>query len=139
MTETATHLVDHIMPEVPIRQYVLSFPYPLRYWLASNKKLCGKVHKILATTVEKFYCKKDNKNIRSGSIAFIQRFGGALNLNIHLHMLQIEGCYHRKTTGRHKFKKHKSPQNKDIVKLVNTSINSNSFGLVVRLMWCFHH
>ena len=28
-------------------------------------------------------------------------------------MLQIEGCYHRKTTGRHKFKKHKSPQNKD--------------------------
>ena len=109
MTETSTHLLDHIIPNVPIRQYVLSLPYPLRYWMASNKKLCGKVHKILASTVEDFYSDKKDKNTRSGSIAFIQRFGGALNLNIHLHMLQIEGYYHKNTTGCHKFKKHRSP------------------------------
>ena len=54
MAETSTHLVEHIIPRVPIRQYVLSLPHPLRYWMASNKKLCGKVHKILATTVEDF-------------------------------------------------------------------------------------
>ena len=92
MAETSTYVVDNIIPRVAIRQYVLSLPFPLRYWMASNKKLCGKVHKILATTVESFYCNKKNKKTRSGSITFIQRFGGALNLNIHLHMLQIEGC-----------------------------------------------
>ena len=45
VAETSSHLVDHIIPTVPIRQYVLSLPYSLRYWMASNKKLCGKVHK----------------------------------------------------------------------------------------------
>ena len=64
MAETSTHLVEHIIPRVPIRQYVLSLPHPLRYWMASNKKLCGKVHKILATTVESFYCNKKNKKTR---------------------------------------------------------------------------
>ena len=132
MTETSTHLLDHIIPNVPIRQYVLSLPYPLRYWMASNKTLCGKVHKILASTVEDFYCDKKDKNTRSGSIAFIQRFGGALNLNIHLHMLQIEGCYHKKTTGCHKFKKHQSPHNDDIVKLVD-KIRKRVIKLLIRL------
>ena len=58
--------------------------------MASNKTLCGKVHKILAKTVEDFYCNKKNKNIRTGSIAFIKKFEGTLKLNIHLHILQTE-------------------------------------------------
>lgn len=31
MAGTAAHLVDCILPEVPIRQWVLTLPYPLRY------------------------------------------------------------------------------------------------------------
>ena len=62
MAETSMHLVEHIIPRVPIRQYVLSLPHLLRYWMASNKKLCGKVHKILASTEEDFYCDKKDKN-----------------------------------------------------------------------------
>jgi ribosomal protein S27E len=30
MAESAAHLVDEVLPEAPIRQWVLSFPYPLR-------------------------------------------------------------------------------------------------------------
>ena len=131
MSETSTHLVEHIIPRVPIRQYVLSLPHPLRYWMASNKKLCGKVHKILARTVEDFYCDKKDKDKRSGSIAFIQRFGEALNLNIHLHMLQIEGCYHKKTTNHHKFIKDGSPQDKDIVTMVD-KIRKRVIRLLIR-------
>ena len=80
MAETATHLVDNMIPRVPIRQYVLSVPPPLRYWLASNKVLVREVHKILAETVEEFYCERKDKKPRSGAITFIQRFGGAINL-----------------------------------------------------------
>ena len=36
MIETSAHLVDHVFPEVPIRQRVLSFPRPLRLLFASN-------------------------------------------------------------------------------------------------------
>jgi len=34
MTERAAHLVDHVFPDVPVRQWVLSLPYRLRYRLA---------------------------------------------------------------------------------------------------------
>lgn len=29
MIETSAHLVDHVIPNVPVRQWVLSFPWPL--------------------------------------------------------------------------------------------------------------
>ena len=118
MAETATHLVDNMIPFVPIRQYVLSVPSPLRYWLASNKTLVREVHKILAETVEEFYCERKDKKTRSGAITFIQRFGGAINLNVHFHMLQIEGLYQEKSTGHHKFIKTPSPLDDDIKNLV---------------------
>ena len=118
MSETAYHLVENIIPKVPIRQYVLSIPYPLRYWLASSKELTGKVHKILARAVEEFYCDPNKKKTRSGAITFIQRFGGALNLNVHFHMLQIEGFYQEKSTGDHKFIRTPAPKDNDIQELV---------------------
>ena len=113
MAETASHLVENIIPWVKIRQYVLSVPIPLRYWMASDKKLLAKVHKIFASEVERFFTGIRRKN-RSGSIAFVQRFGSALNLNVHFHMLQIEGSYEPRTTSRPKFRKGKPPANKDI-------------------------
>ena len=30
MAQTAAHLVDHVIPHVPVRQWVLSLPIPLR-------------------------------------------------------------------------------------------------------------
>ena len=67
--------------------------------------------------MERFYTDRRAKN-RSGSITFVQRFGSALNLNVHFHMLQIEGLYEPRTTSRPKFRKGKPPTNKDIEDLV---------------------
>jgi hypothetical protein len=36
MVESAAHLVDHVFPEVPVRQWVLTFPLPLRFLLAAH-------------------------------------------------------------------------------------------------------
>ena len=77
MAETAAHLVENIIPWVKVRQYVLSVPIPLRYWMASDKKLLAKVHKVFASEVERFYTERSTKN-RSGSIAFVQRFGSGV-------------------------------------------------------------
>ena len=43
MVETAALLVDHVLPHRPVRQWVLSFPYPLRFLLASQAQAMGKV------------------------------------------------------------------------------------------------
>ena len=31
MAQTAAHLVDHVIPRVPVRQWVLSLPIPARH------------------------------------------------------------------------------------------------------------
>ena len=43
MTERAAHLVDHVFPEVPIRQWVLTLPVRLRYVLALDHVACRAV------------------------------------------------------------------------------------------------
>ena len=43
MTERAAQLVDHVFPDVPVRQWVLSLPYRLRYRLAWDHDLCRAV------------------------------------------------------------------------------------------------
>ena len=43
MAESAALLVDDVLPHQPIRQWVLSFPFPLRFLLASYPELMSKV------------------------------------------------------------------------------------------------
>ena len=43
MAETAAHLVDHVFPIVPVRQWVLSIPFVLRYRLAYDSGLLSDV------------------------------------------------------------------------------------------------
>ncbi len=39
MAQTAAHLVECVMPWVATRQWVVSVPIPLRYWMASSRDL----------------------------------------------------------------------------------------------------
>ena len=41
MADTAAHLVDEVLPEVRVRQWVLSFPYRIRFLLAFDPALCS--------------------------------------------------------------------------------------------------
>jgi hypothetical protein len=43
MPEGAANLVDHVLPDVPIREFVLTLPFPLRFPLAFDGKLLGQV------------------------------------------------------------------------------------------------
>jgi hypothetical protein len=58
MTERAAHLVDHVLPHVPVRQWVLSLPFELRYRLAWDHKLCGAVLRIYTRALLSFYRKR---------------------------------------------------------------------------------
>ncbi len=43
MAQTAAHLVEHVFPQVPVLQWVISFPKRLRYFLHRDKALTGRV------------------------------------------------------------------------------------------------
>ena len=51
MSDTAAHLVDRVFPHVPVRQWVLSFPYALRYRLAYDAPLVSDVLAVFTRTV----------------------------------------------------------------------------------------
>jgi hypothetical protein len=43
------------MPWVPTRQWVVSVPMLLRYWMASSRDLMAQVHTTIRTTIAQFY------------------------------------------------------------------------------------
>ena len=90
MVEASALLVDAVLPEQPIRQWVLSVPYPLRFLFASQPKVMGKVLGIVYRMIASHLLKKAGyrtSQAQTGVVTLIQRFGSALNLNIHFHML----------------------------------------------------
>ena len=99
MAQTAAHLVEQVIPWVPTRQWVVSVPIPLRYWMASSQNLTARVHTIIRTTIGQYYVNKAvtrglaRANVQPGSVTFIQRFGSAINLNVHYHVVFLEGVY----------------------------------------------
>ncbi len=80
-------------------------PIPLRYWMASSQDLTTKVHTIIRTTIGQCYVNQavtqshERANVHPGSVTFIQRFGSALNLNLHFHCVFLEGVYLDRTAG----------------------------------------
>ena len=97
MADTAAHLVEHVLPEQPIRQWVLSFPYPLRFLFATRPAVLTQVLGIVYRAISTFLVRRAGLRVgagaRTGAVTLIERFASALNLNIHLHMLFVDGVY----------------------------------------------
>ena len=75
---------------------MLSVPYPLRFLFASHPEVMGRVLGIVYRCISAHLLKKagsSRKRAQSGAVTLIQRFGSALNLNIHFHMLFLDGAY----------------------------------------------
>ncbi len=96
MTETAAHRVDHAIPRVPVRQWVLSFPIPLRFLLAAHPHLLAPVLQVVNRAISSFLIKQaglKRPQAATGAVTLIQRFGSAANFNVHLHCLVLDGVY----------------------------------------------
>ena len=104
MAETAAHLVDQVFPKAGVRQYVLSFPMPIRFILARHPKHLSAVltivHRAISTFIKIKAKKKGFKGeLQPGAVTLVQRFGGSINLNVHLHMLFLEGGFYETKDG----------------------------------------
>ena len=80
MTETAAHLVDHVIPQVPVRQWVISFPIPLRYLFVSHPDLLSPVLQVINRAISTFLTQQaglKRTEVQTGDITLIQRFGSA--------------------------------------------------------------
>jgi hypothetical protein len=123
MADTAAHLVDRVLPMVPIRQWVLSLPFSLRYRLAYDSGLVRDVLHIFIQTVFSSLRRRAKKQYgirkaKCGGVTFVQRFGGAINLNLHLHSLIFDGVYHEDSDGRIRFRRLPQPADAEVKKVM---------------------
>jgi hypothetical protein len=97
MNEGALNLVDHVLPDVPLRQFVLTMPFLLRFPLAFDGKLLGQVVRIFTDTVAGWYRKRHVERGlppgETGAVTVIQRANSDLRLNPHLHTIFLDGLY----------------------------------------------
>jgi len=124
MAESAALLVDEVLPEQPMRQWVLSFPFQLRFLFASRPEIMGRVLGIVYRVIATHLVKKashTHKSARTGAVTLIQRFGGVLNLNIHFHMLFLDGVYVDHPNGTARFRWVKAPTSQELTQLAHTT------------------
>ncbi len=97
MTERAAHLVDAVLPRVPVRQWVLTVPYRLRYRLAWDHGLSRAVLGVYARGLLDVYVRgARGRGIdagRTGLVTVMQRAGSGLNANLHFHTLALDGVF----------------------------------------------
>ena len=100
MNQTAKHLVDEVFPHVPTRQWVLTFPAPLRYLLAYDTELCTRALALFVEQIVAHYrftlAREHDVDVRSlagGSVTSIQRAGSALQATLHFHTVALDGVY----------------------------------------------
>ena len=97
MAQTAAHLADHVIPPVPVRQWVISVPKRLRGMLAARPAAVNALTKIFLDEIERLLCAAagvtDAVNTptaacpRLGAVSFLHRFGSTLNHHVHLRAL----------------------------------------------------
>jgi len=100
MAETAAHRVEHVFPEVPVRQWVLSLPKRLRYFLHRQAHLVNPVLRIFLAEVEAALraCSPGAPSgARFGAVTLVHRFGSALNANLHFHCCVIDGVFSQRS------------------------------------------
>jgi hypothetical protein len=75
MTESSALLVDTILPRQPMRQWVLSVPFPLRFLFASQPHIMSNVLGIVYRAIATYLIKKaghNKKTARTGAVTLIQ-------------------------------------------------------------------
>ena len=134
MVETSAHLIDHVLPALPIRQWVLSFPWPIRLLLSTRPAAVTCVLAIVVRAFESSLIRRvgltRKRGASGGVVTLIQRFGSAVNLNLHLHMVVLDGVYTKDGDTLH-FQEVPAPPSTEMQRLLDA--------IVSRVLRCLAH
>ena len=123
MAESARHLAEEVFGPRPVRQWVLSVPVPLRLLFANKPDAIGPVLGIVHRVIAGWLAAQpgvDRASAQCGTVTLIQRFGSALNLNIHLHMLCLDGVYAPDRKGKLRLHRTRAPKSAQLTALAGT-------------------
>jgi hypothetical protein len=96
MVEVAAHLNNHVLPPLPVRQWVLSVPKRIRPFFHHDPALAGAVLRILLRAVRTALRRGSpggGSDAQIGAVSFLHRFGSALNPHFHFHLVVLDGVF----------------------------------------------
>ena len=101
---------------------MLSFRWPLRLFFAVNPNAQSLSHRSLSCRPDRFDPSGRTHSPSSGAstdvLTLIQRFGRTLSLNVHLHMLFLDGVYTQEQDGP-RFRPASTPNRKTVEYVLN--------------------
>lgn len=101
MNDVAAFLVDHVLPQQPLRQWVCTLPWELRYLAGYDRELASglvggfvrSVSDSLRHRAKRALGLGSVREAHTGAVTFIQRFDSALRLDVHAHTEALDGVY----------------------------------------------
>ncbi|HEX7480721.1 MAG TPA: transposase, partial [Polyangiales bacterium] len=101
MSDAALHLTERVLPEVPLRHWVCSLPFQLRYLLGYDRELCAAVLNAFVKELSRSYRRRAKEVhglssialAQTGAVTVVQRTDSALRLSVHFHTIAVDGVY----------------------------------------------
>lgn len=124
MADTAVHLEERVLPEERVRHWICSLPWGLRALLGYDRGLCAEVVSAFAGELSRSLKRRAKRELRlasvedahTGAVCAVQRTDGALRLNVHLHVLALDGVYVRDTdSGALRFEELGTPSHAEVL------------------------
>jgi hypothetical protein len=92
---------QEVLPEVPVRHWVCTFPWGVRAVLGYDKELCRVAASAFAKELSRSLKQRAKRELGlssvdealTGLVVVVQRTDGAPRLNVHLHVLGLDGVY----------------------------------------------
>jgi Putative transposase/Transposase zinc-binding domain len=103
MADTAVHLQERVLPAVRVRHWICSLPWGLRALLGYDRELCAEVVSAFVGELSRSLRRRAKRELGlasvedayTGAVCAVQRTDGALRLNVHLHVLALDGVHVR--------------------------------------------
>jgi Transposase zinc-binding domain/Putative transposase len=93
MVETAANLIENVIPYVPVRQFVISFPKRIRHYLQTHHILQSVLRIVIDEIRLRLIVCSGMPEGKIGAVSFIQQFGNTLNFHPHFHLIVADGIF----------------------------------------------
>ena len=100
MCGTGAHLVDHVLPDTAMRQWVLTAPFEVRRVMALRAEALSACNRIFVEEIARW--RKASVGLAGaevGSVTFVQRFNATLGCFVHFHVVAPDGVFTRAADG----------------------------------------
>ena len=102
--DVSEHLACTVLPQQAFRQWVVSWPFAVGQKVAFQPDLAADMEQLAASMVSEWVT-REKVTVKTGGVLIPHRFGANLNLQMHAHIVVLDGGYRRDDEGGLRFER----------------------------------